>query len=92
MNPDQPVAKLAPYQRTTGYPREPAVIPWAVHMRAYEVYRAICGEQPALIDLEGRGCRGGFGTGELFAFLYARSFPPEEWQRRFDEALKGMKE
>jgi hypothetical protein len=38
------------------------------------------------------GCRGGFGAGELIAFLYARSFPKDEWRKRFDEALKGMKQ
>lgn len=36
-------------------------------------------------------CRGGFGKGELVAFLYARSFPKIEWERRVDEALRGMK-
>lgn len=60
-----------------------------VTLRAYEVYCALYGEQPALIDLEGRGCRGGFGIGELVAFLYARSFPKEQWRARFEEALRG---
>lgn len=36
------------------------------------------------------GCRGGFGTGELIAFLYARSFPEEEWGARVREAFHGM--
>lgn len=36
------------------------------------------------------GCRGGFGIGELVAFLYARSFPQEEWSRRFAEACEGL--
>lgn len=35
-------------------------------------------------------CRGGFGKGELIAFLYARSFPENEWNLRVDEALRGM--
>lgn len=35
-------------------------------------------------------CRGGFGLGELTAFLYARSFPKDEWRDRFNEALRGM--
>lgn len=58
-----------------------------VYMRAYEVYSEVFGPQPAMIDLEGRNCRGGFGVGELVAFLYAHSFPREEWSKRVDEAL-----
>lgn len=65
-------------------------VPWAVHMAAYEVYCEVFGPQQALIDLEGRNCRGGFGVGELIGFLYARSFPKKEWRQRFDEALIGM--
>lgn len=42
---------------------------------AYEVYCHVYGAQPALMDLAGRNCRGGFSTGELIAFLYARNFP-----------------
>lgn len=55
--------KRAPVQ---GYP---GGIPWAIHLEAYEVYCKRYGAQPALIDLEGRNCRGGFGTGELDAFI-----------------------
>lgn len=58
-----------------------------VTLRAYEVYSRVYGAQPKLIT---EGCRGGFGTGELIAFLYARSFPQAEWPQRFYEALKGM--
>lgn len=58
-----------------------------VTLRAYEVYCYLFGEQKAMIT---NGCRGGFSTGELIAFLYARSFPKDEWQMRFDEALRGM--
>lgn len=54
--------------------------------RAYEVYVALYGEQPAMVDLSGRDCRGGFGIGELLCLLYARSFPRSEWQQRFEEA------
>lgn len=61
-----------------------------ITLRAYEVYCALYGEQEALVDLEGRGCRGGFGVGELVAFLYARSFPRYEWRERTDEALRGL--
>ncbi len=64
------------------------VIPAEVALRAYEVYCHLHGAQPAMIDLAGCGCRGGFGIGELLAFLYARSFPKEEWQKRVDEAFK----
>jgi hypothetical protein len=63
-------------------------LPAAVTLRAYEVYCHVFSPQPAMIDLERRNCRGGFGAGELIAFLYARSFPKEEWSARFEEALR----
>lgn len=62
-------------------------VPKVVTMRAYEVYCALHGEQEALVT---GWCRGGFGIGELTAFLYARSFPKEEWRQRFREACTGM--
>lgn len=55
--------------------------------RAYEVYCELYGEQEAMVT---GGCRGGFGIGELMAFLYARSFPRSEWRMRVNEAFKGM--
>jgi hypothetical protein len=61
--------------------------PSVVTMRAYEVYARVFGPQEAMIT---GWCRGGFGTGELIAFLYARSFPENEWRDRFHEALRGM--
>ena len=64
----------------------PRMIPEAVALRAYEVYCHVFGPQPALIDLA-RDYRGGFGIGELFAFLYAYPFPKAEWRTRVDEAL-----
>ena len=67
----------------------PKKLPSEVTLRAYEVYSHVWGPQPAMIDLEGRNCRGGFGAGELIAFLYARSFPKEEWGERFREACKN---
>ena len=65
----------------------PQQVSKSVALRAYEVYCHLFREQPALIT---DGCRGGFGVGELIAFLYARSFPKVEWRARFDEALKGF--
>jgi hypothetical protein len=59
----------------------------SVTLMAYEVYSHVFAPQPALIT---GNCRGGFGTGELIAFLYARSFPKNEWRKRVDEAFKGM--
>ncbi len=59
----------------------------AVTLRAYEVYCHIYGKQDAMITGH---CRGGFSAGELIAFLYARSFPREEWRQRVDEAFGGM--
>ncbi len=61
-------------------------VPQVVTMRAYEVYCHVFSSQEALIT---GGCRGGFGTGELIAFLYARSFPKEQWRSRFNEASRG---
>ena len=58
-----------------------------VTFRAYEVYCKIFGPQKALITGD---CRGGFGVGELVAFLYARTFPEKEWDARFHEALRGL--
>ncbi len=58
-----------------------------VTMRAYEVYSHVYAPQEAMITGE---CRGGFGVNELIAFLYAHSFPKEEWRDRVDEAFRGM--
>jgi hypothetical protein len=62
-------------------------IPDFVALRAYEVYCELYGTQPALINVEA-GCRGGFSTLEIIAFLYARSFPKQEWRKRFEGALE----
>lgn len=64
-----------------------AKCPQVVTRRAYEVYCRVYNPQEALVT---GGCRGGFGVGELIAFLYARSFPESEWRQRVDEALRGM--
>lgn len=61
--------------------------PTVVTLRAYEVYCHLYRPQEALVTGD---CRGGFGVGELVAFLYARSFPKAEWQQRFDEAVRGL--
>lgn len=65
-----------------------ACSPQSVTMRAYEVYCHCHGEQAAMVT---GGCRGGFSAGELIAFLYAHSFPKEEWKKRVDEAFRGAK-
>lgn len=57
-----------------------------VTMRAYEVYCHLYGEQERMVT---GGCRGGFSTGELIAFLYARSFPKDEWRDRTEECFSG---
>lgn len=62
-------------------------VPQAVTMRAYEVYCHCFGKQEAMVT---GGCRGGFGIGELIAFLYAYPFPKDQWHARIDEALAGM--
>lgn len=62
-------------------------VPQVVTLKAYEVYCHVCGEQKAIIE---GNCRGGFGVGELIAFLYAATFPKQEWRQRVNEALQGM--
>lgn len=66
--------------------RHQAKISTDVTLRAYEVYCHLFGEQKALIE---GWCRGGFGAGELIGYLYARSFPKDEWRERFAEAIRG---
>jgi hypothetical protein len=61
-----------------------------VYLRAYEVYSFVYAPQPAMLD-ESRNCRGGFGKGELVAFLYASGFPREQWKMRVAEAFEGMR-
>jgi len=46
-----------------------AGIPWEMHLRAYDAYCKEYSPQPALIDLEGRNCRGGFGVNELDRYI-----------------------
>lgn len=67
--------------------RGPGKAPKTVTMAAYEVYCHLHGPQEAMVT---GWCRGGFSTGELIAFLYARSFPKVEWRQRVDEAFRGM--
>lgn len=81
--------RLMPIRNARPMNREKAVVPECVYMAAYEVYSAVFGPQEAMISEE-RGCRGGFGLGELSAFLYARAFPKAEWRKRVDEAFRGM--
>lgn len=64
-----------------------ARLPKIVTMRAYEVYCHVFAPQEALVTGD---CRGGMFAGELIAYLYARSFPQNEWRARVDEAFRGM--
>ncbi len=59
-------------------------LPAEVTRRAYEVYHHLYPGQ----TLERLNERGGFGAGEIIAFLYARSFPQAEWDQRVNEAFK----
>jgi hypothetical protein len=58
-----------------------------VALKAYEVYSEVFAPQEAMIT---GGCRGGFSTGELIAFLYAHNFPKNEWRTRVSEAFRGL--
>lgn len=78
-----------PIQTRSNYGRVQAQVPESVYMAAYEVYAHVYAPQEAMLD-HARGCRGGFGIGELIAFLYARSFPKAEWRQRTDEAFRNM--
>lgn len=55
--------KIAPVQGWT------PGIPWSLHLEAYDAYRARWSAQAAMIDLEKRGCRGGFSVKELDSFI-----------------------
>lgn len=44
-------------------------LPWEIHLKAYSEYVKKYNEQPALIDLEKRNCRGGFYPSELDKFI-----------------------
>lgn len=75
-----------PVQTPLGARRQ-GMVPALVSLAAYEVYRHLYGPQEALVTGD---CRGGFGANELVAFLYARSFPQNEWRARVAEAFAGM--
>ncbi len=77
-----------PVQTKRGGGHPPSQAPQVVTLRAYEVYKHLHGEQEAMIT---GPCRGGFGAGEIIAFLYAHTFPKAEWRDRVEEALRGMK-
>ena len=79
--------KQFPIQNTSKLSRESLTVPESVYMAAYEVYCHVYSPQEALVT---GWCRGGFGMGELVGFLYARSFPKDEWRKRWTEATDGM--
>ena len=83
-------ARVFPMQVMLGYNREGGAIAEPVYMAAYEVYAHVHGPQQAMIDFD-KGCRGGFSSSEIIAFLYARSFPKAEWRERADQAFEGMR-
>ncbi len=80
--------QIFPIQGGDTHGRGQGAVCKAIYMRAYEVYCHVYGEQKALIE---GGCRGGFGKGELVAFLYASGFPREEWKMRVNEAFDNLK-
>lgn len=72
------MTKLFPIQ-ANARDRKQGTVRESIYMRAYEVYCEVYALQQALIE---GGCRDGFSTGELIAFLYAYPFPREEWRGR----------
>jgi hypothetical protein len=65
--------KRAPVQRLS------CRVPWGLHLRAYNAYSKRWGAQPAMIDLDGRDCRGGFSVEEMDEFVPG-------WRRELEEA------
>lgn len=82
-----PDTEVHPVQTHQGS-RGGACISTAVTKAAYEVYCHVYAPQDAIMT---GSCRGGFSAGELIGFLYARSFPKEQWRQRVEEAFNGMK-
>lgn len=82
----EPIVQTHPVQKPKRH-HDQGRVSTKVTLRAYEVYSHVFSPQEALIT---GGCRGGFGVGELIAFLYAYPFPKSEWRDRVYEALKGM--
>lgn len=82
-----PIPELHPVQRPHGHPSKPMLVSKEIALAAYEVYCHVFAPQEALIT---GNCRGGLGTGEIIAFLYARSFPKDQWKSRTKEAFAGM--
>ena len=80
--------KQFPIQKSQLLRRECATVPEDIYMAAYEVYCEVYSPQKAIVTGD---CRGGFGIGELVAFLYAKSFPKELWRAKVKEAFHGMK-
>lgn len=72
----------------THYVRDGGRVSEHVTKLAYEVYVTQGGAGQSLERLNERG---GFGVGELIAFLYARNFPKEQWNARCREAFHEMK-
>jgi hypothetical protein len=90
---EQPVTvpskeRVFPIQTHNVGRREAGQLSESVYMAAYEVYCHVHGPQEAMIT---GGCRGGFGVGEIVAFLYARAFPKDQWRERADEAFRNMR-
>lgn len=83
----EPEIKLFPVQGGGRHSRGQGVLRESVYLRVYEVYCYVHGPQEAMVTGE---CRGGFGKGEIIAYLYASGFPRVEWRDRVDEALRGM--
>ena len=83
--------KLFPVQRP-GFPsygpasKEQAKVWEPIYRAAYEVYSAVYGQQQDMIE---GGCRGGFSTGELIVFLYARTFPKQQWRDCVESCFNG---
>lgn len=78
------MSKFHPVQWGTRHALNYAKFPPEVTGKAYEVYHALYPGQ----TLERLNERGGLGVMEIIAFLYAHTYPPQEWARRVDQALR----
>lgn len=78
------MVRFHPVQWGSRHAQQYQELPADVVGKAYEVYHKLYPGQ----TLERLNERGGFGIIEIVAFLYAHTFPPQEWNARVAEALR----
>jgi hypothetical protein len=84
---DIPEVKLSPIQMPRSSYTYKGKVQEGISRQAYAVYSHIYGDSQSFERLNERG---GFGIGELVAYLYAHSYPKVEWRKRADAAFYMM--